>query len=45
MYCELVRYAGGLMGPTKSIPHFANARTPIIGQRGMLSLRIGTLVR
>ena len=41
MYSALVDLAGGLMGPTKSMPYLENARDAKIGRKGILSLAIG----
>ena len=44
MYSACVRRAGGLIGPTKSMPHLAKALAAMIGLSGMLSLAIGGFV-
>ena len=41
MYLAPVHFPGGLIGPTKSIAHFSNARSVICGHSGISSLREG----
>ena len=41
LYLAPVHFPGGLIGPTKSIAHFSNARSVICGHNGISSLREG----
>ena len=44
MYSACDCFAGGFIGPTKSIPHLAKALVAMIGRNGISLLKIGGFV-